>query len=339
VQPFSTWLWSNLEQGSRLAERGRPVEELISLGGTGIRISPLGLGTWQWGDRLLWNYSKTHTDGDLHDALQASLECGVNFVDTAEIYGRGRSERLLGAYLQEARRQSETSRPVVATKFMPFPYRLRKGALLSALRASLERLRLERVDLYQIHWPLPPVPIEVWADALAEVVEAGLARSVGVSNYSPAQMSRAHAVLSRRCIPLASNQVKYHLLNRRVERNGLMELCRALGVTLIAYSPLAMGLLTGKYGPETPPPGLRGRLTRRARLSAIQPLVNLMRRIGHEHDGKSPAQVALNWVITKGAVPIPGAKNGHQALENGSAMGWRLTDSEVAALDLESAKL
>jgi len=315
------------------------MEELISLGGTEIRVSPLGLGTWQWGDRMVWGYGTTHTDSDLHDALQVSLEAGVNFLDTAEVYGRGRSERLLGAYLQEAREQSETSRPVVATKFMPFPYRLRKGALLSALRASLDRLRLERIDLYQIHWPLPPVPIEIWADALAGVVEGGLARSVGVSNYSPAQMSRAHAVLSRRGIALATNQVEYHLLNRRVERNGLMGLCQALGISLIAYSPLAKGLLTAKYGPESPPPGLRGRLTRRARLRAIQPLVNLMRSIGRDHSDKSPAQVALNWVMSKGAIPIPGAKNGRQARENGSAMGWRLTASEVAALDLESAKL
>jgi aryl-alcohol dehydrogenase-like predicted oxidoreductase len=312
------------------------MEKLISLGSTDVCVSPLGLGTWQWGDRLIWGYGATHTDRDLHDALQASLETGVNLLDTAEVYGRGRSERLLGAYLQEWREQSGTAHPVVATKFMPFPYRLRKGALRSALLASLDRLKMDRIDLYQVHWPLPPVPIEVWADALAEVVEGGLARSVGVSNYNVARMSRAHAVLSRRGIPLASNQVEYHLLDRRVERNGVVELCRALRISVIAYCPLAKGLLTGKYGPEAPPPGLRGRLTSRARLGAIQPLVTLMRTIGQDHDGKSPAQVALNWIIAKGAIPIPGAKNGRQARENGSAMGWRLTDSEVAALDLAS---
>ncbi len=312
---------------------------LTHLGKSDMDISPLGLGPWQWGDRLMWSYGATHNDNDLHDALQASLQAGVSFIDTAEIYGRGRSERLLGVYLQEARAQSGSTRPVLATKFMPFPYRLRKGALLSALRASLDRLRLERVDLYQIHWPLPPIPIEVWADALAEAADRGLARSVGVSNFSAAQMSRAHSVLSRRGIPLASNQVEYNLLNRRVERNGVMELCQTSGISLIAYSPLAKGLLTGKYTPEAPPPGLRGHLTGRVRLRAIQPLVNLMRSIGQNHDGKSPAQVALTWIIAKGAIPIPGAKNGHQARENASAMGWQLTDSELASLDQASANL
>ena len=314
------------------------MEEAISLGRTGIRISPLGLGTWQWGDRMMWSYGKTHTDADIHEVFQVSLEAGINFFDTAEIYGKGRSERLLGEYLHEPGGPPRLTPLVVATKFMPFPWRLRKGALRSALAASLARLGLERVDLYQIHWPFPPIPIETWAGALADAVEAGLTRAVGVSNYSPAQMSRAHAALSRRGVPLASNQVEYNLLNRRAERNGLAKLCQELGVALIAYSPLGRGLLTGKYTVEAPPPGLRGRLTSRARLSAMQPLLRLMREIGQAHGGKSAAQVALNWVMSKGAVPIPGAKNVRQARENAAAMGWRLTEAEVAALDDESGK-
>jgi aryl-alcohol dehydrogenase-like predicted oxidoreductase len=227
---------------------------------------------------------------------------------------------------------------VVATKFMPYPWRLRKGALLSKLRASLARLRLERVDLYQIHWPFRPVAIETWANALADAVEAGLTRAVGVSNYNSAQMLRAHSALSKRGIPLTSNQVEFHLLNRRVEHEGLLKLCRELGVTLIAYSPLAKGLLTGKYTPQTRPPGLRSYLFRRARLAKIQPLIQLLREIGQAHDGKSPAQVALNWVMSKGAVPIPGAKHAKQAQENAAALGWRLAEAEIAALDAESQR-
>jgi aryl-alcohol dehydrogenase-like predicted oxidoreductase len=222
---------------------------------------------------------------------------------------------------------------------MPYPWRLRKGALLSKLRASLARLGLERVDLYQIHWPFRPVPIETWANALADAVEAGLTRAVGVSNYNSAQMLRAHSALSKRGIPLASNQVEFHLLNRRVEHEGLLKLCRELGVTLIAYSPLAKGLLTGKYTPQTRPPGLRSYLFRRARLSKIEPLIQLLREIGQAHEGKSPAQVALNWVIGKGAVPIPGAKNARQARDNAAALGWRLAEAEINALDAESQKL
>jgi len=315
------------------------MEDLIPLGKTDIRISPMGLGTWQWGDRMMWKYGKGYTASDIHEAFQVSLQSGINFFDTAEVYGKGRSEELLGAYLTEARQSPLGAPLVVASKFMPYPWRLRKSALLSALRASLGRLRLHQADLYQIHWPFQPVPIDVWADALADAVAAGLTRAVGVSNYNSAQMLRAHSALAKRGIPLASNQVQFHLLNRRVEREGLLKRCRELGVTLIAYSPLAKGMLTGKYTPQTPPPGMRGYLFRRARLAKIQPLIQLLRAIGEAHEGKSPSQVALNWLISKGAVPIPGAKNARQAHENAGALGWRLAEREIAALDAESLKL
>ena len=312
------------------------MDNLIDLGKTGIRISPLGLGTWQWGDRMFWDYGSSHNDTDLREAFQISLDAGINFFDTAEIYGKGRSERLLGEYVT----QITASAPrVIASKYMPYPWRLRKGALGSALRASLERLRMDRVDLYQIHWPMPPMPVSYWADALAETVASGLTRSAGVSNYSRVQMTRAHEVLARRGVPLASNQVEFSLLNRRVETNGLLALCRQLGITLIAYSPLAKGLLAGKYTPRNPPPGLRGRITSKSRLAAIQPLLGLMREIGEAHDGKTPAQVALNWTICKGTVPIPGAKNARQARDNAGAEAWRLSEADVAALDVASSRL
>jgi aryl-alcohol dehydrogenase-like predicted oxidoreductase len=315
------------------------MEDLIPLGKTDIRISPLGLGTWQWGDRMMWGYGKSYTDSDIREAFHVSLQSGINFFDTAEVYGKGRSERLLGARLQEAKQSPLRAPLVVATKFMPYPWRLWKGSLLSALRASLARLRLEQVDLYQIHWPFRPVPIELWANALADAAEAGLTRAVGVSNYHPAQMLRAHSALAKRGVPLASNQVEFHLLNRRIEHDGLLKLCRELGVTLIAYSPLAKGLLTGKYTPQASPPGVRSYFFRRARLGKIQPLIQLLRAIGEVHDGKSPGQVALNWVICKGAVPIPGAKNARHAQANAATLGWRLGEDEVAALDEESQNL
>jgi aryl-alcohol dehydrogenase-like predicted oxidoreductase len=309
------------------------MEDPIPLGKTNIRISPIGLGTWQWGDRAMWSYGATHTDRDIHEAFRKSIEGGIDFFDTAELYGKGRSEVLLGECLREMAPAGSGVPVVVATKFAPLPFRLRKGALVRALRASLARLGLARVDLYQVHFPYSLVPVPVWADALADAVEAGLTRSVGVSNYSAAQMRQAHEVLSRRGIPLASNQVEYHLLKRKVERNGVLQSCRELGVALIAYSPLAKGLLTGKYTPENRPPGLRKYTARKGKLSSIQPLLGLMREVGQAHEGKSPAQVALNWIVCKGAVPIPGAKNAHQAQENAAAAGWRLAAAEIAALD------
>jgi aryl-alcohol dehydrogenase-like predicted oxidoreductase len=309
------------------------MEDLVSLGKTDIRVSPVGLGTWQWGDRAMWSYGTTHTDRDIHEAFRRSIEGGINFFDTAEVYGKGRSEVLLGECLREMPPAGSGVPVVVATKFAPLPLRLRRGALVQALRASLARLGLRRVDLYQVHFPFSVVPVPVWANALADAIEAGLTRSVGVSNYSATQMRQAHEVLSRRGIRLASNQVEYHLLNRKAERNGVLQSCRELGVTLIAYSPLAKGLLTGKYTPENRPPGMRKYIVRSRRLSSIQPLLGLMREVGQAHEGKSAAQVALNWLICKGAVPIPGAKNAHQAQENAAAAGWQLHAAEIAALD------
>ncbi len=304
---------------------------LISLGAADVKVNPLGIGTWQWGDRIFWGYSRSYSDVDLRAAFDATLAAGISFFDTAELYGGGRSEQLLGEFIRSSGQSAS-----VATKFMPYPWRLRRASLVAALRRSLDRLGLPRVDLYQIHWPFPPVPIETWADALADAVEAGLARAVGVSNFSAGQMRRAHAVLARRGVPLASNQVQYSLLDRRPEHSGLLAACRDLKVTLIAYSPLAKGFLTGKYTTHSPPMGLRRALWSRAGPGRIQSLVDLLSQIGERHDGKTPAQVALNWIIARGAVPIPGVKNVKQAQENAGALGWPLTPDEVAALDTAS---
>lgn len=304
--------------------------ERVNLGATGIQVSPLGIGTWAWGDKVFWQYGQDHSDADIEAAYQTSLAYGINFFDTAEVYGLGRSERLLGQYARQA------GWPVViASKFFPFPWRLSKVQQQRALRKSLERLGVDSIDLYQIHWPFPPRSIDTWMDGLADVVEAGLVKAVGVSNYNVAQTQRAHTALARRGIPLASNQVEYSLWQRKPETSGLLEVCRQLDVTLIAYSPLAQGLLTGKYTPQNPPPGVRGRRYGRV-LAKVQPLVGLLRELGAAHSGKTPAQVALNWAICKGAVPIPGAKNARQAMDNAGALGWRLSPDQVQALDRAS---
>ncbi len=315
-----------VEAKQAMIEQPTPASERISLGRTEISISPLGIGTWQWGSRTLWGYGAEYTEADLNAAFQASLEAGINFFDTAEVYGSGLSETLLGRAIRAA------GRPVVvATKYMPFPWRLSPGCLPAALHRSLQRLGLERVDLYQLHWPTPPVPISTWADALAEVVQAGLVRAAGVSNYSREQMLRAQEALGKRGISLASNQVRLNLLDRQAERSGLLAACRENQITLIAYSPLAQGLLTGKYSPRNPPPGMRRFISGNA-MDRLEPLLARLRQVGQVR-GKTPSQVALNWLIVKGAVPIPGAKNLRQAQENAGALGWRLTEEEVQSLD------
>jgi aryl-alcohol dehydrogenase-like predicted oxidoreductase len=293
----------------------------------------MGLGAWAWGDRMVWNYGRGYTDDDIEAGFKISLDHGVNLVDTAEIYGNGRSERLLGQFVKN------TQRPVfVATKFFPMPWRWTSASVVGALRASLERLEMDHVDLYQIHWPSPIVPIETYVEGLASAQQLGLTRAVGVSNYDKSQMHRAHKTLAKYGIPLASNQVEYSLLDRTVEKNGLLARCLELGVRLIAYSPLAMGLLTGKYTPEAPPSGIRARKYGNI-LKTMQPLLRLMYEIGQEHDSKSASQVALNWCICKGTLPIPGAKNQQQAAMNAGATGWRLTPEQVQALDDASNKI
>ena len=310
--------------------------ETLPLGKTDIRITPLGLGVWQWGDTRMWGYGQSYGDADLRPVYDATLAAGINFIDSAEIYGRGRSETVLGGFMRDTQTRDQI---VLATKFAPWPWRWGGGTLLDALHNSLNRLGVSKVDLYQVHWPWSLVPVETWANVLADAVQQGLTRTVGVSNYNVQQTLRAHAALVKRGVPLASNQVEYSLLDRKPETSGLLKVCGELGVTIIAYSPIAKGILTGKYTPNNIPPGRRSRRYNREYLTKVQPLIGLMKEIGQAHAGKTPTQVALNWVMCKGAVPIPGAKNLRQAQENFGALGWKLSEAEVAALEKASAQV
>lgn len=291
----------------------------------------LGLGTWQWGDTLLWQYGQGYAAEEVRSAFEASLAAGITLFDTAEVYGRGRSETLLGQFCRT------TQKPIyIATKFFPLPWRFTRRQLLMALRGSLRRLGVAQVSLYQIHWPFSLMSIETLMDGLADAVEEGLTREVGVSNFNAEQTRRAVEALAKRGVRLASNQVEYSLLHRNIEMDGVWDYCRTHDIRVIAYSPLGKGLLTGKYTPDHRPPGLRGAISR-AKLARLHPLLEEMRCIGagHSVDGvaKTHAQVALNWCICKGTLPIPGAKNTRQAEQNAGALGWRLTEREINLLD------
>jgi len=287
----------------------------------------MGLGAWQWGDRVVWQFGQGYGPDEVRQAFQVSIQQGIRFIDTAELYGNGLSERMLGEFLKE------TEQPVlVATKFFPLPWRFGKSALVKALKGSLARMDVEGIDLYQIHWPSPVIGTERLMAGLAECVKSGLTRTVGVSNFGQSRMLAAYSALARQNVPLASNQVHYSLLNRSVEKDGSLARCKELGIRLIAYSPIEKGLLSGKYNPENLPPGSRAGSYANL-LPKLEPLLKSMTEIGQDHGGKSNAQVALNWVICKGALPIPGAKNAKQAEENAGALGWKLKEEEVAKLD------
>lgn len=307
--------------------------ETITLGKNGSSVTPLCIGTWAWGDKLFWNYGNNYGAEQLQAAFTAALEAGITFFDTAEIYGFGLSEQFLGQFLQKTETQVQ-----IATKFGPFPWRFTGQSVADALTESLQRLQLERVALYQVHWPFSfLISQETLMNSLADEVKRGRIETVGVSNYSAQQMREAHQILAARGVPLAVNQVRYSLLTRQIETDGIFNTARELGVTILAYSPLAQGLLTGKYTAEsanTPKDGRRiDPKFSQAGLQKIQPVINLLRQLGDKH-GRTPAQVALNWLIAQGnVIPIAGAKTAEQVKQNAGALGWRLSDDEVGQLE------
>ncbi|WP_088893375.1 aldo/keto reductase [Leptolyngbya ohadii] len=307
--------------------------DTLTIGNGGLTIKPLGIGTWQWGDSLFWTYGKEYDDSSVQQAFKAALDSGLNFFDTAEVYGLGKSESLLGQFIQQ------TDQPVyVATKYFPLPWRFGKSAVADALTASLKRLQRDSVELYQVHQPFDffmgqPTLME----ALADEVKRGRIKAIGVSNYSAEQMRQAYELLAKQGVPLAVNQMQYSLLARQIEQNGVMKTAKELGITILAYSPLAQGLLTGKYTPENyqEPTGARKldpRFSRKG-VEKLAPVIMLLKQIGEKYD-RTPAQVSLNWLIAQGnVVPIPGAKNASQSQQNAGALGWSLTQEEIDRID------
>ncbi len=304
-----------------------------TLGANGPRVTAIGIGTWAWGDKLFWNYGSDYGPDQLREAFAVSLNAGVNFFDTAEVYGLGVSEQLLGQFIKETGRFVQ-----IATKYGPLPWRFTAQSVSEALTESLKRLQLEQVTLYQVHWPFSFfMSQETLMNALADEVKRGRIATVGVSNYSAEQMQKAYQLLAARGVPLAVNQVRYSLLARQIETQGIIDTARQLGVTILAYSPLAQGLLAGKYTLEQykEPTGARrfdSRFSRQG-LEKISPVTSLLRQLGEKYQ-KTPAQVALNWLIAQnGVIPIPGAKTSEQARQNAGALGWSLSEEEVSHLE------
>eukprot|EP00271_Cylindrocystis_brebissonii_P014459 TRINITY_DN35801_c0_g1_i1.p1 TRINITY_DN35801_c0_g1~~TRINITY_DN35801_c0_g1_i1.p1 ORF type:complete len:398 (+),score=61.80 TRINITY_DN35801_c0_g1_i1:235-1428(+) len=319
-------------------ETASAVSQKVRLGQTGVDLPALGIGAWSWGDKFYWN------DGEWDDrklknaksAFDGGMDTGLRFFDTAEVYGTSMfgeqdSEQLLGRFIQERERRQGDGRPAIATKYAPLPWRLGRKTVTAALKQSLDRLRVPSVELYQIHWA-GIWGNEAYIDGLGDCVEQGLTKAVGVSNFSADRLRSAHAQLAARGIPLASNQVNYSLLYRLPEENEVKRACEELGVTLIAYSPLAQGMLSGKYNMNNPPTGPRATSYPPSYLAKLDPLLKRLKEIGSEY-GKTPVQVSLNWLIAQGGVlPIPGAKTRQQAEEFAGALGWSLTPPQVAEL-------
>jgi aryl-alcohol dehydrogenase-like predicted oxidoreductase len=292
----------------------------------GIRLSAVGLGTWQFGSRE-WAYGPEYASTVAPEILRRSLDLGVNLVDTAEIYGYGRSERIVGQALGSRRHEA-----FIATKLFPIlpvdPIVTRRA------KGSARRLGVDVIDLYQLHWPNPVVPLSATMAPLSRLRREGLLGNIGVSNYSLAGWKRAEEALGA---PVVSNQVRYSLIDRRIE-DALLPWAQQNDRFVIAYSPLQSGLLSGRYGPDNAPKGLRANSPDflPENLRRVAPLIDVLRRVATAHDA-SPAQVALAWLLRRpNVIVIPGASSVAQAESNAVAGDLELTDEEDAELTAAS---
>ena len=307
-----------------------------TLGKTDIKITPIGLGMMEFsgGGGLMGFAFPKISQEEKNATVRAALEGGINWFDTAELYGQGVSEASLAAALKAAGKRDQEV--VVATKWWPLLRTARD--IPHSIRDRIRFLDGYSIGLYMVHQPFSFSSPEAEMDAMADLVEAGKVRSVGVSNFNQDRMRRAHQRLKQRSLPLAANQVQYSLLDRSIETNGVLDTAKELGVTIIAYTPLGSGLLTGKYHkhPELLQKKFyffRSRLKRG--LEESRPLVQALEEIGAGYNA-TPAQVALNWVIHfhgECIVTIPGATQRRQAEESAAAQMFKLSADELARLD------
>jgi pyridoxine 4-dehydrogenase len=297
-----------------------------------------------------------------------------NHMKTALGVGYGDTEKMTNKFVQRAKHSSQGPRkkePIIATKFTPTPWRTTAQSVVDACEQSRKNLGVEQIDLYQIHMPDIVHPLrflgrdeakdEIYWDGLAECYNQGLVKNVGVCNYGPTLVKKCQEALAKRGVPLASNQIAFSLLGRHNGAQETVDKCNDLGVKVLACYPFAMGLLTGKYSKELTQAYGEGRdlsLVEGKKSSlelqdlekyangdgleipegGINPLITTMLTIA-ERRGKTLAQVALNYIISKGAIPIPGCRTVAQLEENLGALGWRLSDTEVIMLELEAEKL
>lgn len=306
--------------------------------------SPLGLGTWSWGNKLLWRYDES-MDGSLEAGFaHMKSQLGSLFCDTGDSYGtfelEGRAESLLGAFSYRLQQPAT----IAATKIAPYPWRVTSKQFVDAFRRSLNRMNAhgQCTPVAQIHWSTAPYlfgsnlqDMQLW-DGLYRCYQEGLASAVGTSNYGPKQLHRLHDFLSvQRSTPLLSVQVQYSLLSRVPEWNGLIEKANELGIQVIGYSPLALGILTGKFNQQQQMPGVRG-IGFNAALQSSTKLMEVMQIIAERHKA-TLAQIALAWCIGKGVLPIVGVRSLEQAQANCGAVHVQLSEAEMNELDGVSA--
>jgi len=318
------------------------INNLRSLGRTGMMVTPIGLGCWQFSKQknMAGKFWPTLEDNLINKIVSLSLEGGINWFDTAELYGNGASERALSKALQAAKKKP--GEVLIATKWRPI---MRFASNIpKTIDERIKALSPYPIDLYQVHMPWSFSSEKSEMTAMAELLERKLIKNIGVSNFSAQKMKNAWETLDKKGIPLASNQVLYNLLNRKIESNGVMEMAKKLGISIIAYSPLAQGLVTGKFHDN--PELLKNIGFRKYRaefkrkgLEKSRPVVVFVKELARKYN-VTPSQIALNWLLNyhgNTVVAIPGATKETHVKENTGAMSFKLSDEDMAKLDKESS--
>jgi aryl-alcohol dehydrogenase-like predicted oxidoreductase len=306
------------------------------LGQTGMEITPIGLGVMQFsgGSGFFGMVFPDLTQEEMNGIVKAALDGGINWFDTAEMYGRGHSEQGLSSALKTLNMSDDEV--IVCTKWLPL-FRTANN-IPHTIDDRLQYLSGYTIDLYMIHNPRSFSSPESEMDAMADLVEAGKIRSVGVSNFNADQMMRAHAALEKHGIPLAVNQVQYSLMHRKIETDGVLEAAKELGITIVAWAPLTQGILSGKFHQNSGsydqlPIGRK--MMMRSKIKGSGPIIEALNTIAEKYN-VTIAQVALNWVINfqgEIVVAIPGASKERQAEESAGAMNFRLSEAELNQLD------
>lgn len=312
-----------------------------TLGNSDLKVSPIGLGCWQFSKHngLIGKFWPLLETKEIEAIVRVSLADGINWFDTAESYGWGESEQALSRSLKAV--DSSGVQVIIATKWWP-AFRTAKS-IPRTIDQRLKALDGYRIDLYQVHQPYSFSSVAAEMQAMARLVQEQKIRYIGVSNYSARQMQKAQRELKHHGLSLVSNQVRYSLLDRRIETNGVLQTAQELNVAIIAYSPLAQGVLTGRFHEQ--PESIRATGVRQylpafqaKGLKKSQPVITALKTLAEKYQ-VSPAQVALNWLIHfhgDRVFAIPGATREQQARDNAGAMSFQLDRSELEWLDQES---
>lgn len=304
------------------------------LGKSGLLVSPIGLGCWQFSGSSMAAYWNAPPQEEINEVVRVSLDGGINWFDTAEMYGFGRSERALSLALQKTGKKNGDV--IIATKWSPI---MRTASTITKTFPAREKhLAPFEVDLFQVHLPYALSSIEAQMNAMADLLDAGKIKTVGVSNFSARLMRRAQKALNARGYFLASNQVRYSLLDRRIEKDGILGAAKELSISIIAYSPLAQGLLNGRYHQSLEAISKLPLMRRRSfsgKIEKSRELVEALAKIGQAY-GVSVSQVALNWLVSyhgETVVAIPGATRAEQARQNCAALGFRLKQEDADRIE------